>query len=541
MDNTITPTAIAEYSDEKRLKIFKMLTAACTHLYSKGKLQEDKFDAVAGIFADLAKNDPVFMAHLAAYVGRKDSKDLKVLAVFFNGLNDADGTPFFKGATKNKPNYRSVSYAMLQDFDPHLALRVLQLCHKKFSVKGILNEARHFPTGMKTAFREYIWYRENSPDILRGIKRSGLTKKMIQLYRMTRTAPSDAAAAILGWKQKDGREISLEKLPNFADKTSAEIAEALGQTKLSPTVALSVIPQDKITAKVAEALLKNCSGNQSIILYNWFARNGFMDVKAIKNLFKDKVKESTTAIDRIDTLTKEADAEDKKEMAEVRSEKRKATANTSKLGKIFLHIDASGSMQAAIQFAKDRAAIIAECVENPKENFRWGLFGSSGKMLRVPDSFTKEDFHQALYGVGNMGSTDCIALYPEARQFGADVDIYVTDQGHNIGTISKRILDYHARHPDVAKPKAAVIVDFSGNRNAMHVCELEDGLKKAEIPVAIIKPEALSESALVAQSVKNAVVGELALIEEILNTPLPTLPKWWAAVQKTEKVSEEYA
>lgn len=537
--NKAIPNAIEEYSDEKRLSIYKMLTSACTHLYSKGKLQEDKFDAVAAIFADLAKHDPLFMAHFAAYCARKDSKDLRVLTTFFNALSDADGTPFFKGSTKCKPNLRNVSYSTLQDLDPHLALRVLQLCHKKFSVKQLLNEARHFPTGMKTAFRKYLWFRENSPDILRGIKRAGLSKKMQQIYRLTRTAPSDIAASILNWKQRDGREITAEKLPDFSGKTSAEIAEELGKVKLSPTVALSVIPQDKITAKVAEALLKNCSGNQSIILYNWFARNGFLDVKAIKSLFKDKVKQSTTAVDRIDTLTKDADEEDKKEMAVIRSEKRKSTARTSDIGKIFLHIDASGSMYQAIQFAKDRASVIAECVENPKNNFRWGLFGAKGKMLPVPNGFTKEDFHQALYGItANMGSTDCIALYPESRKFGADIDIYVTDQGHNIGTISKRITDYHIQHPDIPKPKAAVIVDFSGNRSAQYLGALEDNLKKVEIPVAVIKPEALSESALVAQSVKNAIVGEMAVIDEIMETPLPSLPKWWNAIHKPQKESE---
>ncbi len=337
--NDNIPSAIAEYSDEKRLKIYKMLTSACTHLYSKGKLQENKFDDVAKIFADLSKNDPIFMAHLTAYAGIKDSKDLKVLSVFFNSISDADGTPFFKGAKKCKPNYRSVSYTMLQRLDPHLALRVLELCHKKFAVKDVLNDSRHFSTGMKTAFKKYIWYRENSPDIIRGIKKSGLTKKMQQIYRLTRTSPSDVAASILKWKQKDGRKLVLEKLPDFSDKKSSEIADELEKTKLSPVVALSIIPNEKITAKVAEALLNNCTGNQSIILYNWFARNGFMDVQSIKKLFKDKVQESTTAIDRIDTLTKDADEEDKKEMSVARSEKRKKTANTSEIGKIFLHID----------------------------------------------------------------------------------------------------------------------------------------------------------------------------------------------------------
>jgi len=293
-------------------------------------------------------------------------------------------------------------------------------------------------------------------------------------------------------------------------------------------VALSVIPKEKITTEVAKVLLENCTGNQSIILYNWFSRNGFLDVKSIQELFKKKVSMATTAIDRIDTLTKNADTEDKKEMAEVRSQKRKESANTEALGKIFLHIDASGSMHAAIEFAKERGCVIAECVTNPEKNFAWGMFGQKGVRLALPQGFTKEDFHAALYGrTANMGSTDCIALYKEARQFGANIDIYITDQGHNLGAIVPRLEKIHAENPSFVKPQAAVIVDYSGNRTAQNLMALHDALIRSGIPVAIIQPDSLKESALVAQSIRAALIGELAIINEIMETTLPKLPKWY--------------
>ena len=366
------------------------------------------------------------------------------------------------------------------------------------------------------------------------MKRNGLGKKMQQLYRLTRTSPSPEAAAVLRWKQKFGGPDSdkMESLPDFSTMTSAEIAEKLMDSKLSPTVALSIIPKDKITANVAKALLNGCTGNQSIILYNWFAKNGYLDVKSIKSLFNSKVAESTTAVDRIDTLTRNADEEDKKEMANIRSDVRKKAAKAAGLGKVFLHIDSSGSMQSAIQFAMDNAATIAECVDHPVENFGWGLFSSRGTKLGLPKSFTKEDFYKSLYGVRAGGSTDCIALYEESRKMGAEVDIYITDQGHNVGSIVTRINKYHAENPTTLKPRAAVIIDFSFNRNAAYKDQLEDGLNKAGIPVAVMKPEALKESALIAQAVATAVKGEVALVDEIMDTPLPTLPKWWGSVKK---------
>jgi hypothetical protein len=540
---TTANTTLMEYSDQKRLSIYKMLTSACTHLYSKGKLQEDKFIEIAKIFADLAVNDPIFMAHLTAWAHKKDSKDLKVLSIFFNALNDANGTPFFKGSKKCKPNFREVSYALLNELDPHLALRVLKLCHKRFEVKGILNDARHFPTGMKTSFRKYLHYREENVDMLRGIKRNGLGTKMIEMYRLTRTAPTDDAASILNWQQgsiKKGtrREIEMEKLPNFTNKTSDEIVAELKSSKLSAIVAMSIISKDQMDAKIGKALLKNCSGNQAIILYNYFSKNGYLDIPEIKAIFKDKVKEATTAIDRIDTLTKNADVEDKKEMAQVRSDKRKSASKDEKIGKVFMHIDVSGSMNAAIEFAKEKGCVFAECVNDPAKNFNWGTFHTVGRLLAVPKEFTKEDFHAALYGIHTQGQTDCIALYEDARKFGAEIDVYITDQGHNIGTINKRIREMHEKHPEYVKPRAAIIVDYSGNRNASVKNLLESELISSGIPVAIIKPEALNESALVAQSVRMALVGELAIIEEILNTKLPSLPKWWNKISSVAKKEE---
>ena len=47
------------------------------------------------------------------------------------------------------------------------------------------------------------------------------------------------------------------------------------------------------------------------------------------------------------------------------------------------------------------------------------------------------------------------------------------------------------------------------------------------ISVAILKPTALSESALVAQTVKQAIKGKTAIVDEILDTELPKLPNWY--------------
>lgn len=540
-DPTVQSTHLNEYSDSKRLDVYKMLTAACGHLYSKGKLQEDKFKVASTVFADLAKNDPLFLAHFTAWAMNQDSKDQKVLAVFFNSLSDADGLPFFPGSELNKPNFRQISSALVQNMDVPLAIRVAELAQTRFSVSGLLNESRHFPTALKTAISKYVLYREAHPDMLKGIRNSGLTHKFKRLYKSVGVSPSDYAVGILKWNQKDGRKWKdfikqEEALPDFKNLSSKCIVEVLQKVKLSPVVALSVIPNNKITASVAEALVKNCTGNQLIVLYNWFASNGFLDVKAIQDLFKDKVKTATTAVDRIDTLTRNAVAEDKEMMAEVRSANRKAKASTGSLGKIFMHIDISGSMDSAIQFAKDKASIFAECIENPVENFSWAAFNTSCKMLPIPKSFKKEGFHSSLYGLRAFGGTDCFACYDQARQFGANIDVFVTDEEHNSGDFVNKVKKYHEKHPEISKPSAVVIVKFGNTRSIGHV---QSGFEANGIPVVVMKPASLSESAMVSQSIAIAMKGEFATIEEIMATPLPSLPKWWNSIGKVKNEREK--
>jgi len=147
--------------------------------------------------------------------------------------------------------------------------------------------------------------------------------------------------------------------------------------------------------------------------------------------------------------------------------------------------------------------------------------------LAAPKGFKKEDFHAALYGVTAGGGTDCFACYEHARQFGAEVDVFVTDEGHRAADFGDRVRQYHERNKGVPKPRAVMVVHFATSDEGHAV---EAGFKVNGIPVVVVKPEAIMESALVAQSIATAMHGELATIDEIMETPLPRLPKWWDSV-----------
>jgi hypothetical protein len=81
------------------------------------------------------------------------------------------------------------------------------------------------------------------------------------------------------------------------------------------------------------------------------------------------------------------------------------------------------------------------------------------------------------------------------------------------------------RAKGIPDPKQVVIIAI-GRSNL-----LKDEFEALGIPVSVLKPEQLSESALVAQAIKVAVKGATALIDEVMNTKLLSLPKWYEAVR----------
>ena len=125
---------LAYLNDTERLKAAQAIIDGCSHLWSKGKLQQNRLTPVLENLMHLAENDPYFLAHFTSYaVTKLDSKDLKVAAVFANSLNDADGTPFSPGSDYTKPNLRLVSQAAIQhrSFDPKLVERLVEIANLK--------------------------------------------------------------------------------------------------------------------------------------------------------------------------------------------------------------------------------------------------------------------------------------------------------------------------------------------------------------------------------------------------------------------------
>ena len=508
---------------EERLNAYNLLIQGCQHLWQKGKLNQDKALDTLKQFYDISQNDPVFLAHFTSWVIKNSqSKDLKVFSTYSNALSIADGLPFSPNSKYRKPNFRIVSASAIQELEPRLVFRVKQLGCLKWGTNG-LSYARHWPIVLNTAVKKYIKYREKNPFYIRGIKNKGLSKTYINLYRLMHLAPSPETASILRWKQKT-TPVKIEEGLSFDGLTTKEIAEKIIKEKIKVQRALGAIPE--VTPEIAIALLYVATPDEVLILSKLFEDKGLWAYKEIKELYEKKISQSRTAVDRV-TRVKKISSKLKHTMKKARAKVHKEDFEKAEIGKVFLHIDISGSMEDAIRVAKRVAPLIAEMVSNPEENFRWGVFNVYSKVLPLPDEFVEDAFAQILFGIRPCGATDCFALYPEARKFGADVDIFITElvEGHNMGNLTQKIKNYES------KPKACVIIDcWSNHPHSGRGNQLEIAYKDNGVPVSILDYKTVTNSALVMEAIKVAMKGQMAIIEEIMNTPLLTLPEWYYAL-----------
>ena len=510
-------------SNKERLNVYQLLTDGCHHLWSKGKIQAGKLTPILQQLITLAHKDPYFSAHLVSYVIALDNNDLKVATVYANALSPADGLPFSPGSKYKKPNLRYVSDAAVQLLPPPLIERILELIRLKFGVKDILNEASHNPKHLSNAIFKYIRYREINTQMMRGIKKAGLGNIMKNIYRSVHAVPTDQSAAILRWQQK-GKKIKFEDSAfGFEGLSDLEIAEKIRRDKLSVLSTIGALP--KISPPVAVALLEQATGNQAVILRKVFEDAGVLQDPEVKKLYQEKILTAKTALDRVENISKEASEAVKQVLKEARSEKRKES--TAGLGKIFVHLDTSGSMENAIEVAKKAGAILAEAVNNPKDNFRWGTFSDRHELLPIPSEFVEDAFKAILFGRQCDGGTDAYQLYPTARESEADIDVFISDGAHNTGELEAKIKKYHEQNPDKPKPKVMLWVKVSGMENADTI---KEAYESNGIPVAVIEPKALTSSALVGQTIRQAIMGPMQIISEIMDTELLHLPDWYATI-----------
>lgn len=493
---------LPEQSNQERLTVFKFIISACQHLFSKNKLQTDKMKETLKDFYPVSQNDPLFAAKLAAWGAsdKNESRDLQLVSTYINGLNDGDGTPFVEGGTLLKPCYRLVSVALLGAFNPKELARFAYFRRLKWSMNGE-PEATHWPRILRTGVSDYL--KTLPVSVIEKHVKKGFRDHLVHCYQLARCAPSLEQAQALSWDQKQGGKVSKKRFVNpFKGMSDKKIAETIKSESMSFRYAVSLLPETP-SLEIMESLLSVATPNELVVQTTMFEKSGLLADKDLSELFYSKVARARN-VDRVDTIKATMQEEVKEKIAESRT-----TARRQQFGKLdgtlWLDIDISYSMHGAIEVAKECASILCDVVG--ADNFEWGAFNTKGTVFTEKPT-SKEKAMQILYPVSVGGYTNCFANYkPVMAVRPVKYWIWVTDGGHNYGTYDIS---------DVPKPEVAIIV-YIGS----HATNLETMLRNNGIEPVFLKPESLKSSNLVVQAIKTAIAGEIAVIEEIMSTPLP--------------------
>src|SRR5260221_1729880 len=187
------------------------------------------------------------------------------------------------------------------------------------------------------------------------------------MYKVLKIVPSDDVAAIIHYKKKGAKLDYRKRKNNFDGLTDLEVAEKIRKEKLSMPGVMTSLDRP-LSPVIAVALLEQATGNQAVIFRKSFEETGVLKDEEVMKLFTEKLKSAQTAIDRVENMSKTASEEVKQAMKEARADVRKEQVGD--IGKVYLHIDVSGSMSHVIDVAKKRGVILAELVKNPTENFK---------------------------------------------------------------------------------------------------------------------------------------------------------------------------
>lgn len=493
-------TEFVEQTSEQRLAVYNSMTGGVLHLYSKGKLQIDKTIDFLQSFYPLTQDDPLFLVQLCVWLNaRSESSDLKRIVTYLNSLSSGDGTPFIVGGSMMKPNLRLVSHVMLNKFDPKEINRLVQFRRLKWSFSKSGIPSVHFPGSFRRALENYLL--SLSPTTMQKHVNKQFGRHLVSAFKTLQIVPSPEVAKVLRWKLRGSDKIEGTGNP-FDGLSSKEAAEYILKNGVSFRKALSQTASPDVI--ILQALLEMASPNEAVVQFSLFEKSGFLSVPELSEMYYKKVSKAGRVVDRMDRIS--APESEKSKLAEMRTSIRRDKVKSSGFDEeFFLDIDISHSMSRAIVFAREYAATLCDIFG--AEKFRWGYFNTIGKEINTKPT-SKEAALKALFGIAANGGTDCFVNYNKIQSSNRPASVYMwlTDGGH-IGSA-----------PSIAtNVKTAVVVGLPGTSYD----RLTGILRKAGVNVVNINPEVFKTSNLLVESLLTAVRGHTAIIDEIMDFPLP--------------------
>lgn len=508
---------------------------------------------------DIWKLDNEFAAKWASYVHSKDNRDMKTVMAAFMLVQSRSGAPVRENGVTlfYDDDFRDVGEAMLLMHDEHNKLepRLLLRIHKLLTLPDIvkINHELGFGHSARKPFlgrwsrvvTKWLKYREENLPLLYGLVKAGQRKTVMALTRLSGYKPeTDKFFEILRWKQlqaKTGHRTiaigkSVSKAESWDKLTEKQICQKIIDDKPNYKRIITLVPV-KIgltRAIVAAAIEAGSLSDNDLINYSpTLEQLGLLNVQEVRARWEMAVKNAKNMrAANIATRVRSADVKEK--LGEGADKAlQKAGDEVVKNMRVYFVIDRSGSMQNAIETAKDYLAKFVQAF--PLEKIHVSHFNTSGSEVTIKHR-SAAGVINALKGITASGGTDYAsgirAIQHNKPNDDEDVIIiFIGDEGAANFPQAVRTSGLRPMAFGLIK-----VVDPRWGENRFAVQETATALG---IPCIKINNDTFSDPYAIPNVIRTLIaatpVGErvsdgarkrVSLVEEILKTPLLERPIW---------------
>jgi hypothetical protein len=521
----------------------------------------EAIEQVYGALADIWQANNELAARLASYVMKEtDWRDMKVVCAAFMLVQSRAGEPITeeqngkKVVLFNDDDHRDVGEAMIKLYERGsnrmMNPKLIQRIGEVLSLPGVvtMNRTMNFGNPHKrkpfvgryyNAVGDWLEFRETNVSLLEGLKKSGYSKTVQSLARMVGYKPkSKRFFEVLGWKQKQAaqghRSIGLTDLEirktSFEGLSEKEICEKIVEEKLGWKQVMGMLPKKHgLTPAIFAAMLDQFSNKDLVILTPTLEEFGLLRHEPIKQRWQEALQkqEDQRARNIAKNIRDKETAQRLQDSADAAVVKAVAEATKEAEIHIMFLIDASGSMQGAIETSKEALSMIVQGF--PPEKLHIASFNTVGTVLK-PRHHSAAGIQHMLKGIGASGGTlycsAIDALHDSGVRVPADAGLIVFAVGDEAGE-SGELLAQHIRNAGYTPKAIAHIVNVAPNsargttvRRASEVLGLPYTEVKVEQFTDVYQVQRTLKAVLEAQPFRE----KGSMIEKIMQTELLVSP-----------------
>ncbi len=520
--------------------------------------------------AEVYKLDNEFAARWASFAFTQEHKDLKVVLAAFMLVQARKGDAVVDGGKVAfyDEDYRDIGEAMMlthrkdgKDLNPKLLLRIYDV----LNIAGVAtvnrelgfgNSARRPFLGRWTKVAEkWLQFREQNPKVLDGLVKAGFKQTVMDLSRRVGYKPETKKFfEALRWKQsqaKDGRRDimigeGIAVAESWDNLTEVQICEKIVADKPNWKRVVGLLPAKVgVTRAIMTAAVESgsLSSKDLIILTPTLEELGLLTVEPVKTKWEkaikgaDDMRAANIAMNVKSVVVKEK-LQEAADNAVV-----KAVAEVTKNLRIYFMIDISGSMQGAIEAAKQ---YIGKFLQGfPQDRIHVATFNTTGKVIEIKHA-SQAGVENAFKGINASGGTDYGAGVRALQKFkpkadedvlfifvgdeeAPEFDVAVTQSGLN--PLAFGFLKCVANSGGAGWRAA----NYGTDRNVA----VRNTAARLNIPCFMIEEATFADPYAIPRTIRalvaatpvrtvasTVVTPRVTLVGQILNTPLLAKPAW---------------